>query len=275
MSWAPVEKPGYQGRYVKLLQMDLNGLALNYNGFPVNGVFDNKTKEALQNFQDRFDINRDGIAGPVTWKILTENVKAVQKLLNSRGYHAGYPDGWFGTKTTQAVTQFQKDNGLYPSGIVDPRTRQRLFNPHPKDNFENRPTSTNLNSLQPHVEALARQFLDLTRAHGLDVRITTAFRSWDEEDHLFAQGRWTPGPIVTNARGGDSYHNWGLAFDADPYENGKVSTDTQKFIQMGHLGEQVGLKWGGTFKSITDYPHFQYTFGLGTWDLLNGVRPPT
>lgn len=81
------------------------------------------------------------------------------------------------------------------------------------------------------------------------------------------------GQIVTNARGGDSYHNWGLAFDAAPFEGGQISSDQQKFIQMGHLGQQVGLQWGGTFKAIVDYPHFQYTFGLNTWDLLNGVRP--
>ena len=42
---------------------------------------------------------------------------------------------------------------------------------------------------------------------------------------------------------------------------------------MGKLGEQVGLEWGGSFKSIVDYPHYQYTFGLSTEDLLNGKRP--
>ena len=74
--------------------------------------------------------------------------------------------------------------------------------------------------------------------------------------------------------GGDSYHNWGLAFDAAPYENGQISNDTKKYAKMGQLGQQVGLEWGGTFKSIVDLPHFQYTFGLNTWSLLNGARPP-
>jgi peptidoglycan L-alanyl-D-glutamate endopeptidase CwlK len=270
----PILKLGSTGHYVKLLQMDLNGLALNYNDFAIDGVFDIKTSEVTKNFQDRFELPSDGVVDPVTWKVLLENVKAVQKLLNSRGYHSGYPDGWFGITTTNAVQKFQRDNGLYPTGIVDPRTRQRLFNPHPKDNFEYRPSSKDLNSLNPHVALLARKFLELARANNLDVRITTAFRSWDEQDRLFAQGRWVPGNVVTNARGGDSYHNWGLAFDAAPYENGEISNDTAKFIRMGHLGQQVGLQWGGTFKNIVDYPHFQYTFGLNTWDLLNGVRPP-
>ncbi|MCF8566735.1 peptidoglycan-binding protein [Alicyclobacillus tolerans] len=269
----PTLKVGSRGSYVKWLQMNVNGLALNYNGFAIDGVFDTKTEEAIKNFQDRFLLNSNGIVSTSTWKVLNDNVRAVQNLLNLNGYRAGAPDGWFGPVTTSAVRTFQSDNGLYPSGIVDPRTRQRLFNPRPKDNYEYRPSSNDLTSLHPYVALLARRFLQLTQENNLDIRITTAFRSWDEEDRLFAQGRWAPGQIVTNARGGDSYHNWGLAFDAAPFENGKMSTDTQKFIQMGQLGQQVGLQWGGTFKSIVDYPHFQYTFGLNTWDLLNGVRP--
>ena len=269
----PMIKLGSTGYFVKLLQMNLTGLALNYNGFAINGVFDKKTSDALKNFQDRFEVPRTGIVDAVTWKILTDNVKAVQKLLNSRGYRAGYPDGWFGKATTSAVRKFQTDNGLYASGIVDPRTRQKLFNPAPKDDFQSRPSSSDISSLNPYVASLARKFLELARANQLDVRITAALRSWAESDRLFAQGRWTPGEVVTNSRGGDSYHNWGLAFDAAPYENNQPSTNVQKFLRMGQLGQQVGLQWGGTFKSLVDYPHFQYTFGLNTWDLLNGVRP--
>jgi peptidoglycan LD-endopeptidase CwlK len=269
----PVIQLGSRGSFVRLLQMNLDGLALNYNGFAIDGVFDTKTDHAVKNFQDRFEIPSNGVVGAATWKVLNQNVKAVQRLLNSRGYYTGYPDGWFGSRTRNAVRRFQRDSRLYASGIVDPRTRQKLFNPHPKDNFESRPSSNNLSSLNPYVASLARRFLELTKEHNLDVRITTAFRSWDEEDRLFAQGRTAPGEVVTNARGGDSYHNWGLAFDAAPYESGKISNDPQKFIQMGHLGQQVGLQWGGTFKTLVDFPHFQYTFGLNTWDLLNGVRP--
>ncbi|UOF91667.1 peptidoglycan-binding protein [Fodinisporobacter ferrooxydans] len=274
MSILPILTLGSTGRYVQLLQMGLDGLALNYNGFAIDGVLDIRTRDALLNFKDRFDLPHVGVVDSVTWKILIENVKAVQKLLNSNGYHSGYPDGWFGPTTTAAVKKFQTDNQLYPSGIVDPRTRQRLFNPHPKDHYEYLPSSNALRSLNPHVASMATRFLELTRANQLDVHIYAAFRSWDEEDRLFAQGRWTPGNIVTNARGGDSYHNWGLAFDAAPYENGMISNDVEKFKRMGQLGLQVGLEWGGNFKSIVDYPHFQFTFGLNTWDLLNGVRPP-
>lgn len=269
----PVLKLGSGGSFVKRLQMGLNGLGLNYNDFAAHGIFDKKTEDVVKNFQDRFQLNRDGVVGPLTWKMLLDNVKAIQRLLNSRGYHAGAADGWYGPATINAVKKFQADNGLKVDGIVRPRTRQKLFNPHPKDHFETRPSSNDISSLNPHVAALAKKFLNLAKTHHLDVRITTAFRSWDDEDRLYAQGRTAPGHIVTNAQGGDSYHNWGLAFDAAPYENGKISTNDAKFNEMGKLGQEVGLEWGGAFKSLSDKPHFQYTYGLDTWDLLNGVRP--
>lgn len=270
----PVIRLGDIGPYVRRLQMNLNGLSLNYNGFAINGVFDVKTRDAVQNFQDRYKLTRNGVVGTATWNLLIENVKAAQKLLNSRGYNSGYPDGWFGPLTINAIKRFQRDNMLYQEGILNPRTRQRLFNPYPKDNFDQRLSSNSINTLDRYVAALTRRFLELTKQNNLDVRVYNTFRSWDEQDRLYSQGRTAPGSIVTNARGGDSYHNWGLAFDAAPYENGKISNDQAKYRKMGQLGQQAGLEWGGNFISIVDLPHFQYTFGLGTWDLLNGLRPP-
>ena len=47
--------------------MNLNGLGLNYNGFIINGIFDIRVRNVVQNFQDDFKIPRNGIVGPVTW----------------------------------------------------------------------------------------------------------------------------------------------------------------------------------------------------------------
>lgn len=270
----PLLQLGSTGPYVLLLQMNLNGLGGNFNNFGIDGTYGLKTQQAVGSYQDESKIPRDGVVGPVTWKLLTDDVIAVQRRLNAIGYNAGYPDGWFGQTTTNAVMRFQRDHGLYPEGIINPRTRRRLFNPYPKDNYEYRPTSNSLSSLNPYVAQLARRFLALTKANNLDVRIQAVFRSWDEEDRLYAQGRTTPGDVITNTRGGESYHNWGLAFDAAPFENGAVSNDLEKFRKMGRLGQQVGLEWGGTFKDIVDLPHFQYTFGLSSKQLLNGESPP-
>ena len=43
--------------------------------------------------------------------------------------------------------------------------------------------------------------------------ITQGFRSTAQQDALFAQGRTTPGAIMTKAKGGQSAHNFGLAVD--------------------------------------------------------------
>jgi peptidoglycan LD-endopeptidase CwlK len=264
---------GSTGSYVYLLQKDLNGLGSNFNNFKINGIFGVTTQRAVGHYQDEYKLPRDGTVGYNTWKVLSENIKAVQRGLNSLGYNTGYPDGRFGQMTTNALKRFQKDNRLDPEGVVNPRTRQRLFNPNPKNDLEYRSTSNSIRSLNPYVAGLARKFLDLAKANNLDVRILTAFRSWDEQDRLYAQGRTTPGDIITNTRGGGSYHNWGLAFDAAPFENGVQSNDMSKYKKMGKLAVQVGLEWGGNFKDIVDLPHFQYTFGLNAEDLLNGVRP--
>ncbi|HET7628625.1 MAG TPA: peptidoglycan-binding protein [Bacillales bacterium] len=269
----PILRNGSTGRYVTRLERNLNGLALNYNGFVVDRRFDGRTRDAVRNFQDRFRLAPDGIVGPITWRVLLDNVRAVQSLLRSRGFSPGPVDGWYGPMTRSAVLRFQAANGLRQTGIVDPRTRQRLFNPRETGHYERRPSSSDIASLHPTVAAQARRFLRLTRENGLNVRIANAFRSWNEQDRLYARGRTEPGRIVTNAMGGDSFHNWGLAFDAYPIVNGRVSNDLNLYRRMGRLGQQAGLEWGGTFRSIKDFPHFQNTFRLNTWDLLNGVRP--
>jgi len=259
--------------------MDLYELNYNYNGIQINGVFDSLTEEVVKDFQTENKLESDGIVGPVTWHVLLEKVIKIQNKLNSLYFNCGIPDGVFGPKTTNAVKRFQSVNGLIMYGVVNPRTRQQLFNPNPKDNYSTRPSSTNLNALNPYVSLLAKKFLDLCTASNLNVTIIVTFRSWNDQDTLYAQGRTKPGVIVTDAEGGDSYHNWGLAFDCAPVKNGVVSwNDTDKFIKMGRLGQQVGLEWGGnwtTFKiKLVDIPHFQYTFGLSTEQLLEGARPP-
>ena len=45
------------------------------------------------------------------------------------------------------------------------------------------------------------------------LRFAYTYRSFDEQNHLYAQGRTKPGKIVTYAKGGQSYHNFGLAFE--------------------------------------------------------------
>jgi len=267
-----------EGYSVRVLQLDLTGLNYIYNGLSVTGVFDKLTDEVVRDFQAENKLTVDGIVGQRTWSALLGKVAVIQIKLNSKNFLVGTADGVYGTKTTSAVTRFQSVNGLAVSGIVKPRTRQQLFNPNPIPEYSKMASSKSLSSLNSYVASLGRQFLNLCISSGLNVTIITAFRSWTDQDATYAQGRTVPGPIVTDAVGGDSYHNWGLAFDCAPVINGAIAWNaTDAFNKMGNLGQRVGLEWGGSWTtfsiSIVDMPHFQYTFGLSSEQLLNGARP--
>lgn len=131
--------------------------------------------------------------------------------------------------------------------------------------------------VHPLVATKARQLIERAYREGINVIITQGLRTVEEQNELYAQGRTKPGRIVTNAKGGYSYHNYGLAFDfAIMKDDGSVSWNVDdKWKRVGAIGKSLGLEWGGDWTSFKDYPHFQYTFGLSLADLRAGKRPPT
>jgi len=108
---------------------------------------------------------------------------------------------------------------------------------------------------------------------GIIIRITQALRSIEYQNSLYAQGRTTPGKIVTNARGGSSYHNYGLAFDFCLIMNNKASwvVDTN-WMKVVNIFKAAGYSWGGEFNIIKDYPHLEKTFGFTTHQLFTMPR---
>lgn len=109
------------------------------------------------------------------------------------------------------------------------------------------------------------------------LRIVQGLRTIPEQDALYAQGRTKPGKIVTNAKGGSSFHNYGLAVDFALLIDGKtISWDTKAdwdgdklsdWMEVVVVFRKYGWEWGGNFKSLKDYPHFQKTFGYSIGDL--------
>jgi LysM repeat protein len=126
-----------------------------------------------------------------------------------------------------------------------------------------------LRQLHPIVATRGRSMVDLAAQLGLGLLVTQGLRTWEEQDQLYAKGR-TKAPIgrqfiVTNARGGQSWHNFGLAFDIVVLDAlGKTDWDTSHpgWARAAELGKSVGLEWGGDWKGFKDMPHFQYTGGL-------------
>ncbi|KDE48183.1 hypothetical protein DI43_05840 [Geobacillus sp. CAMR12739] len=135
---------------------------------------------------------------------------------------------------------------------------------------------TKLKGVHPVVAAKARQLIEKAYREGINVIVTQGLRTIEEQNELYAQGRTKPGKIVTNAKGGYSYHNFGLAFDfAIMKDDGNISWNVDdKWKRVAQIGKSLGLEWGGDWKSFPDYPHFQYTFGLSLADLRAGKRPP-
>lgn len=126
---------------------------------------------------------------------------------------------------------------------------------------------------------MAKAFVAACLLEGIDLLITSTYRDHESQNALFAQGRTTRGDIVTNARGGQSYHNYRVAFDVVPLRNGKPvwstkGDDAKLWERVGQLGEYVGLEWAGRWKSFREFAHFQFTGGLTLKDLQAGKRLP-
>ncbi len=55
-----------------------------------------------------------------------QTVQQVQQALNAKGYDAGQANGIWSSKSRDALAQYQKDNGLQPSGQIDPQSIAHL-----------------------------------------------------------------------------------------------------------------------------------------------------
>lgn len=122
--------------------------------------------------------------------------------------------------------------------------------------------SRDIKDLHPSVAAKAVAFIASCKSVGIDVLITSTFRDFESQNALYAQGRTAPGNIVTNAKAGQSFHNYRLAFDFVPLVNGKAQwSDEKLFARCGQIAESVGLEWAGRWKSFKELAHCQDTGG--------------
>jgi len=145
-------------------------------------------------------------------------------------------------------------------------------------------SAARLSGLLPVVKYAAETLIDRCYARGVPIVITQGLRTIAEQDALYAQGRTKPGAIVTNARGGTSFHNFGVAIDfAVLLPDGRaVSWDTKRDGDLDLLpdwdevvteAKRIGFAWGGDWRSFVDMPHFEMTFGLSTAQYRNGICP--
>ncbi len=180
-------------------------------------------------------------------RLFGEDVIYQQRFLKSAQLYEGAIDGIWGAKTDAAHNAFLEASDRIAAEI---------------GRFDHR-TERNLDLLQLPAQHAARLFISVLTGNGIDARIISGTRSYDEQNALFRQGRFgNPGPRVTNARGGQSRHNFGIAWDIGIFEGGKYLTKPKPYEHAAKVGMTEGIEWGGNWKNFPDRPHYQLALPL-------------
>lgn len=149
---------------------------------------------------------------------------------------------------------------------------------------EMNPSDSVPTGMHPIVEERANQLMQQSAEKGIVIVITDGFRSAEDQDRLYEKGRSSEGNIVTHAKGGESYHNFGLAVDfAIKVPSGNVIWDMQydgnengaaDWMEVVEMAKVLGFEWGGDWARFKDYPHLEMNFGLSIAQLQRGEQPP-
>lgn len=146
--------------------------------------------------------------------------------------------------------------------MIDTISKQRISKLHP--------------SVREEVTKIMEE-IDKVLSGRAKVRITQGLRTMAEQNALYAQGRTIQGDRVTNAKGGQSIHNYGFAVDICLIIDGKVAswdtkTDWDKdkqpdWMECVTIFKKYGWEWGGNWKTLKDFPHFDKA-GFNDWRTL-------
>ncbi|MFD9626963.1 peptidoglycan-binding protein [Peribacillus muralis] len=136
------------------------------------------------------------------------------------------------------------------------------------------------------VKASALEMIKRAYKEGIYVQISSGYRSMEEQAALYGQGRLysyngkiyskITKPKVTQAKPGQSIHNYGYAIDYFLVsDDGKTAlwTVNEKWRRVAAIGKELGFKWGGDWTGFKDYPHLEMTGGLSFTQLQSGKRP--
>jgi peptidoglycan L-alanyl-D-glutamate endopeptidase CwlK len=182
-----------------------------------------------------------------------EDVLFVQRILKVQGLYGGALDGKWGSKTEagQAAYEAQTDAIAAMLGTFDARSERNI--------------RTLLLSAQKAARVCLTSLANNVLGAGVVARILSGTRTYAEQNVLYKQGRFgNKGPIVTKARGGQSNHNFGIAWDIGLFRNGAYLGESPLYATAGPivLGATLGVEWGGNWKTIVDQPHYQLLTNL-------------
>lgn len=164
-----------------------------------------------------------------------------QRFLKCAGFYQDELDGDFGPNSLQAVHDFEQKSIEIANelGSFDKRSEE------------------NIQTLLPAAQRKAREFMKAVADVNATVKIISGTRTFAEQDELYRKGRDLPGPKVTRARGGQSNHNFGVAWDVGIFQNDQYLGESPLYRQVGDIGKGLGCEWGGDWAGFGDEPHFQ------------------
>lgn len=131
----------------------------------------------------------------------------------------------------------------------------------------------NVSGMNKSVADKTRNVIKKMAKKGIYLCVAQGYRSSAEQNALYAQGRTKPYAVVTNAKGGQSNHNYGVAVDLCLYtSDGKNviwESTTSRWKTVVSAMKAEGFDWGGDWKSFKDYPHFEL------YDAAGGEKAPS
>lgn len=176
-----------------------------------------------------------------------DDILFIQRLLKSQGLYTGPLNGSWNTATEAAdqAAEMRSTELAAQLGTFDQRSE------------------ANIRTLHLKAQEAARAFLSAFAGSAYVVKIISGTRTYAQQDALFAQGRTKPGKKVTNARGGGSNHNFGIAWDIGIFVDGKYLGESPLYKEAATLGlaATTGVEWGGNWTSFPDKPHYQLATG--------------
>lgn len=177
---------------------------------------------------------------------------AAQIGLTTLGFNPGPADGIKGPQTNSALQAWQ--SSLQPKGQFDERTEK------------------NLATLESKAQIIFRQFIPeakkIAATLGCEYVAISGNRTFAEQDSLYAQGRTTPGKVITQSKAGQSNHNFAIAMDFGVFKDGSYLDNSnpklaaQVHSAVGAIAAKFNLDWGGAWKKFVDQPHYEVKSSL-------------
>jgi peptidoglycan LD-endopeptidase CwlK len=183
----------------------------------------------------------------MSYSLFADDILFFQRLLRAEGLYLAALDGEWGPKTEKAAREFERraEQISFETRTFDPRSERCIL------------------TLSLKAQREARQFLCRIIDGRVNARILSGTRTYAEQNALFRQGRYgNPGTSVTNARGGFSNHNYGIAWDIGIFNAmGGYLADGVEYDRAAKIGLSSQIEWGGKWKMV-DKPHYQLRLEL-------------